>query len=98
MIEDPRDDAYTASVKAALVRDPDWVEGMPVPADRPTVKLQGAVIVERDEDGFLTMFPDGEIQHFSHAGKVEAAAQAWFKKNLGPRGIGIGKIEWRDGR
>jgi hypothetical protein len=31
MVEDPRDDQYTVSVKSALTRDPNWVEGMPIP-------------------------------------------------------------------
>lgn len=59
---------------------------------------QGIVVVEPDEDGFLVMFPDGDVRHFSHRGKVEQAARDWFKKALGDRGVGIGRIEWRDNR
>lgn len=49
---------------------------------------QGIVVVERDEDGFLVMFPDGEVRHFSHAGKVEQAARDCKARS----------IEWRDNR
>lgn len=50
------------------------------------------VIAEQDEDGFLVMFPDGTIRHFSHRGKVEDAASAWFHDH---RAGGYGMIEWR---
>lgn len=64
--------------------------------DKPTVKQQGLIVAEVDDDGFLVMFPDGEVKHFSHRGKVESAARKWLSDHLGDqRAIGIGRIEWR---
>jgi hypothetical protein len=65
-------------------------------SDRPTAVQQGLVVAEADEDGWLVMFPDGEVRHFNHVGKVEDAAKAYFKRTLGDiRAIGVGRIEWR---
>jgi hypothetical protein len=64
---------------------------------------QGKVVVQPDtartgkggKTGFLMMFPDGVIEWKPDKASVERAAKSWFKKNLKPSDVGIGKIEWR---
>lgn len=55
---------------------------------------QGKVVVERDGDAFIVMFPDGAIQSFPNEPAVQRACSKWFKANL-TGDIGIGQIEWR---
>lgn len=67
-----------------------------VNADDVKYVSQGLIVAERDEDGWLVMFPDGVVRHFSHRGKTEMAARDWFKRNLkDDRAVGMGRIEWR---
>jgi len=62
-----------------------------------TVQEQGTVIVERDGDGFLMMFPDGTIEGAGTRRAVDRKAKIWFAKHLNEKSIGVGRIEWRIG-
>jgi hypothetical protein len=62
---------------------------------KPAVEWQGKVVIEADGDGFLIMFPDGEIVGASTRTKAEAKARQWFKEHVGKSAIGVGEIEWR---
>jgi len=63
-----------------------------------TVKKQGKVIVERDGDAFMIMFPDGNIVARGNKKAAERVIDNWCKKDLGTKvsAIGIAEIEWRD--
>ena len=61
---------------------------------KPTIQNQGIIIVEPDEDGFLVMFPNGDIVLASTKVEVERKAAGWFKKHA-TADIAVGRTEWR---
>jgi hypothetical protein len=62
---------------------------------KPAVQKQGMCVVERDGDGFLVMFPDGNLQGAMTKAQAEKACSQWFKQHVDADSIGVGTIEWR---
>lgn len=62
---------------------------------RPPVNVQGKLIAEPDGDGFLVMFPDGNVQFFHDKPAVEKAAKAFAETHSDPEAINALLIEWR---
>ena len=63
--------------------------------NQPKTQDQGTVIVEKDGgDGFLVMFPNGDLRQVATKAAVIDSAKRWFEKHLDGT-IGIGRIEWR---
>ena len=66
--------------------------------DKPkfNIKYRGKIIVERDgEDGFLLMFPNGDVKWACAKDAAETTAKRWFRKFVGLEEMGVGLIEWR---
>ncbi len=58
---------------------------------------QGKIVAEFNgsENCWYVMFPNSEVQVIKTRKAVESAAKRYFKKNVEPGKVGIGKIEWR---
>jgi hypothetical protein len=65
--------------------------------EKPAVVNQGRIIVEfHSDDGFLIMWPDGQIELAASKDLAEARIKRWAKKTLGNGWkIGLTTIEWR---
>ena len=59
------------------------------------IKKQGKCICEIDDEDYLVMTPDGQVEGVSSKKKAERICKKWFKDNIDESEIGIGKIEWR---
>ncbi len=60
--------------------------------------LQGKAVVEhQDGEGFMIMFPDGNVTFARHRALAELTLKRWAKRNLGrtPNAVGILRVEWR---
>lgn len=56
------------------------------------IEKLGKVVVERADDGFLVMFPDGSVKGFSDIKRIEKAAKRWFEGHT--KRASVGSIEW----
>lgn len=52
----------------------------------------GKVVVEKDGEALIAMFPDGTVRAFADARRLERAAKKWFEKHTAK--ASIGEIEW----
>ncbi len=60
-----------------------------------SIQSQGKVIIEPDGDGFLILFPDGEVQGAATKQRANTKIKHWFRDNVRHDAIGVGMIEWR---
>lgn len=63
-------------------------------AETVRVKHQGKFVVEKHEEGFFCMTPDGDVWAFGSKRDVERHVKQWCKDHL-VSDIGVAEIEWR---
>lgn len=61
----------------------------------PGLKYNGKTIIEQDKDGFLILFPTGEIRFSLTATEALEWARRGFQSSTPAGFMGIGQIEYR---